>query len=134
MKKQSKTKSQTPRKGRAVKKPASGGYFGSPIFLLLAAGVVCGGLFWLRLVNECQTLEREIQRRESSRRVLRDTYVRENTSWNKMKSRDNVLAKLAEWNIVMGEPCYDQIVQLPLDGVPTRRRAPEAITVSHAQR
>ena len=113
-----------------VKRAGLLAYFGSPMLLLSVAAALALGVGWVLLVNEGQFLGREIAERESRRDTLSDGYVRENTAWNKMKSRDNVLAKLSEWDIVMGEPCYDQIVQLPLDGRPIQARSHEVAVIS----
>lgn len=134
MSKTTKTKAGRARRSNSARTTSSGGYFGSPVVLVFAAAAVLVSLLFLRLTSKSQDLEREIQAKASLRGSLRDAYVRENASWNKMKSRDNVLAKLADWNIVMGEPCFDQIVQLPMTGGPLTRRAPEAVIVGYASR
>ena len=128
----SKKKRQVSRKTKPTQ--SRGGYFGPPLLLLIVCIITIGGVVWVKLITECQDLERAIQKCEKSHRSLRDKYVRENAAWNKMKSRDNVLAKLSEWNIVMGEPCYDQIIQLPMDGSPTRTRSSDTVSVSYINR
>ncbi len=117
--------------GRKGEMRSKGGYFGSPALLLMLILAAGGGVVCVQLMNDCQDLERLIQKREKKRVSLRDSYVHYNSSWNKMRSRDNVLAKLSEWNIVMGEPCYDQIVRLPAGGSLPRRHSGEVTSVSY---